>query len=254
MKTYARSTYTCCAGTYLQAVTEYANLVYFQDTAGLYVNLYLPSEVVWQRPGGDVTLSQETAFPESETVTFTLKLAAPARFALRFRVPGWATSFATSVNGQGEEAKAAPGTWASIEREWKDGDKIVLQLPLTFRYEAVDKQHPDRVAVVRGPAVFVLDATVHEPSWALPASDEELNRLVVPDRNGQFALRLAGNNAFDPSASSASQAPGRRGNATAPAAPAAPVAGAKFIPFYAIEEVNAYRMYMDRNVPPTVLW
>src|SRR5258708_11105852 len=73
-KTYARSTYTCCSGTYLQAVAEYANLVYFKDATSLYVNLFLPSEVVWARPDGDVKLTQETSFPESELITLKLDL------------------------------------------------------------------------------------------------------------------------------------------------------------------------------------
>ena len=75
-KTYARSTYTCCSGTYLQAVTEYQNLIYFKDANSLFVNLYLPSEVIWKRPDGDAKLTQETAYPEAESITFTLNLTA----------------------------------------------------------------------------------------------------------------------------------------------------------------------------------
>jgi uncharacterized protein len=73
-KTYARSTYTCCSGTYIQAVAEYANLVYFKDATSLYVNLFLPSEVVWTRPDGDMKLTQETGFPESESIALTQNL------------------------------------------------------------------------------------------------------------------------------------------------------------------------------------
>lgn len=70
-----------------------------------------------------------------------------------------------------------------------------LQIPLPLRYEPVDKWHPDRVAVVRGPTVLVQDAAVHEPVYALPANDDELDKLLVPDGlGGQFNLRLAGSN------------------------------------------------------------
>jgi len=36
-------------GTYIQAVTDYHNIIYFKDASSLYVNLFLPSEVIWTR-------------------------------------------------------------------------------------------------------------------------------------------------------------------------------------------------------------
>ncbi len=173
-KTYARSTYTCCSGTYLQAVTEYQNLIYFKDANSLFVNLYLPSEVIWKRPDGDAKLTQETAYPEAESITFTLNLNAKARFAIKFRVPGWAHGVSAKVNGNTINIQTAAGTWAALDRQWNDGDQVQLQIPLPLRYEPVDKWHPERVAVVRGPVVLVQDAAVHEPVYALPANDEEL--------------------------------------------------------------------------------
>src|SRR5262245_35913397 len=88
-KTYARSTYTCCAGTYIQAVAEYTNLIYFHDADSLYVNLYVPSEVTWQKGNAAIKLTQETSYPEAETSTITVTLPqgmASANFTLRFRV------------------------------------------------------------------------------------------------------------------------------------------------------------------------
>lgn len=254
-KTYARSTYTCCAGTYFQAVTEYVNLIYFKDASALYVNLYLPSEVKWQRPEGEVTVMQETGFPESEGVTLTLKMPRAMRFGLRLRVPGWAEGFGAIVNGQAEGGfKASPGNWLGLDREWKDGDKVEIRLPLRFRYQAIDTKHPDRVAVLRGPAVYVQDATAHEPHYAVPERDEELNRLLIADPRGpNYSLRLEGRNGEDVTSSAASQAgTNRRGGAAT--APAYTVAGAKFMPFYAVQEVNAYRMYFDRKEGPVYLW
>jgi uncharacterized protein len=239
-KTYARSTYTCCSGTYLQAVTEYQNLIYFKDADSLFVNLYLPSEVAWKHRDGDVKLTQETAYPEAESITFTLSLGAKARFAVKFRVPGWAHSVSAKLNGEAVNIQTAAGTWAAIDREWNNGDKVELQIPLPLRYEPVDKWHPDRVALVRGPTVLVQDAAVHEPIYALPANDEELNKLLVPDGvGGQFNLRLTGSN---------NTGAGRF------APPAVAQAGAKFMPYYAIPEVNFYRMYFDRKDHPVVLW
>ena len=51
MKVYNWDTFTCCSGTYIQNMAEYYNLAYYHDADGLYVNLYLPSDVTW-RAGG----------------------------------------------------------------------------------------------------------------------------------------------------------------------------------------------------------
>ena len=88
------------------------------------------------------------------------------------------------------ELKSTPGTWGGIEQEWKNGDKIEIRIPLSFRYVPVDQQHPDRVAVVRGPVVYVQDASVHEPVWGLPANDEELNQALFTSGPGQHDAGL----------------------------------------------------------------
>jgi DUF1680 family protein len=144
------------------------------------------------------------------------------------------------VNGQPTNTNCTAGKWAAIDREWSDGDKVEIRISLAFRYQPVDKWHADRVAVVRGPVVFVQDAAVHEPVYVLPANDEELNKLLTSDRlAGQFNLKLTGANATG----SGPFAP-----------PGIAQAGAKFMPYYAIPEVNFYRMYFDRTDRPIVLW
>jgi DUF1680 family protein len=228
LKYYARSTYTCCSGTYFQAVAEYPNLVYFKDASSLYVNLYLPSEVTWKRTEGDVKLVQQTGYPEAETSAVTLELAKPAKFALKFRVPGWAKGVSLKLNGAASEVRCEPGRWAALDREWKSGDKVEITIPQPLRYQAVDRWHPDRVAIVRGPAALVQDASAHEPIHALPKTDAELNEWLVPNERpaGTFTMRP----------------------------PDGVRVQAQFQPFYAIAEVNTYRMYFDQDKLPFVLW
>src|SRR5262249_3381008 len=89
VKVYAREAYTCCSGSYCQAVSDFTNHIYYKDASGLYVNLYLPSEVAWTRRDGDVKVAQETRYPEAETSTITVTPARDSAFALKLRVPGW---------------------------------------------------------------------------------------------------------------------------------------------------------------------
>ncbi len=196
MKVYAWDTFTCCSGTYIQNIADYHNLVYLKDAEALYVNLFLPSEVTWTRTGGDVRIVQETDYPDADTTKLTLSLAAPASFPLRVRVPSWTREMTVAVNGTPVRVEATPGTWATIQRTWSSGDRVDIRIPLTMRMQAVDAAHQDRVAVVRGPVVLVLEGAYHDPNFRLPQRDEELASWLVPEPGslprGVWAVNMAG--------------------------------------------------------------
>jgi DUF1680 family protein len=217
-KTYYDSAFPCCAGTYFQDVTEYHNLIYFKDADSLCVNLFLPSQVTWQTGSAQVTLVQETSYPEEDTVRLKLELNQPAQFALKFRVPGWSRDVSVQVNGSPHNTPAAPGTWAVLARRWQSGDRVEIRLPLLFRTQAVDVQHPNRVALLRGPVVLVQDPA----AGAMPVfpADEELQSWLAPaDRPGVF--RVARSNNGPPSG--------------------------QFAPYYLLGESQPYRMYFERR-------
>jgi DUF1680 family protein len=199
-KTYYGEAFPCCAGTYFQDVTEYHNLIYFKDAGSLCVNLYLPSEVNWKTGGAEVKLVQETNYPEEETARLKLELNQPAEFALKFRVPGWSHGVSVKVNGAPQNSPATPGTWAVVSRRWQSGDEVEIRIPLLFRRQAVDVQHPNRVALLRGPVVLAQDLAASGmpvipkdddlQSWLAPAEHPGIFRMT-PSNNGpptgQFA-------------------------------------------------------------------
>ncbi len=227
VKVYAREVYTCCSGTYIQAVSDYPNQIYFKDPKSLYVSLYLPSEVTWKRPEGEVKVVQETEYPLAETSLFTVNLKQNVAFALKFRVPAWSSDMSVKVNGSAANVACKPGTWASVERTWNSGDKVEVTIPLRLRYSAVDKEHPYRIAVVRGPVVMVQEGNAHEPIFKLPDTEAELNQWLTPDRpRGYFSMHP----------------------------PDGTNVQAKFLPFYAAIESLAYRMYFDNDKLPFILW
>jgi len=201
LKAYDQSTFTCCSGTYFQNVAEYQNLIYLRDADGLYVNLYLPSEVVWQVAGAAVKLVQETRYPESELVSLKLELDGSAQFPLKFRVPQWAGDVTAKLNGADQPMAAQPGMWAVIERTWQDGDVVEIRIPLKLRRVPVDREHPDRVAIMHGPVVLAQEA-VHDPLPAIPKRNEALNQYFKPvdDQAGVFLAQddLPARGAFRP--------------------------------------------------------
>jgi DUF1680 family protein len=224
-KTYARSTYTCCSGTYFQGVSEYRDLICFLGDDALHVNLYLPSEVTWEVSGQTAVLRMDTEYPEGETVDLRLALARPAEFTLAFRVPEWSRGFSLEVNAQPVDGTGIPGSWASLRREWLDGDRVTLRIPLRFRREPIDRWHPGRVAIVRGPAVYAQQIP-HKLLVHPPEDEDELNDWFLPtDRSGVFQFR---------GQVEASQRD-------------------DFKPFYAFQEMERYRLYTDASLR-TDLW
>jgi DUF1680 family protein len=149
-------------------------------------NLYVPSKLTWNRARGRLSVTQDTTYPESETSTLTIDAAESIEpCALKFRVPVWTKEMTIAVDGVKTNALCTPGTWASVARAWNTGDRLDVRIPLRWRMVPVDRWHPDRVAVVRGPVVFVLEAAYHDPFFRLPERDDELERWLVPDQGGQ---------------------------------------------------------------------
>lgn len=227
MKVYYWDAWPCCSGTYIQAVADYPNLIYYKDASSLYVNLFVPSEVMWKRIGGEVKLTQETDYPETDTTTLKLALSRDQNFALKFRVPGWARGVSVKLNGAPLEVAAIPGAWAVIDRGWKTGDALEIRIPLSWRLLPVDKEHPDRMAAVRGPTAMVMEGMWQETEFTLPDNDAEFEKMLVPDRTpGWFQVKSTHSSTNH----------------------------SKFRPFYTESERIAYYMYFDRKSLPVVMW
>jgi DUF1680 family protein len=245
MKVYHWDRYTCCSGTYLQNLAAYHDLIYFRDGAGLFVNLYLPSEVTWRSASGDVRLTQETRYPDEETTALLLTMAGARPFPLRFRVPAWTRGVSARLNGVELPLDARPGEWASVSRTWTSGDRLEIRIPLTLRMESVDRQHPDRVAIVRGPTVLALEGAYHDPRFRLPSRDEELQTWLVPEE-GTLPRGVW------------SVGPEVEGGTYATSFRVQPSDGSavrlRFRPFYELAENYPYFMYFDRGAPAVRLW
>jgi len=145
--------YWCCTGTMSEAFAKLGDSIYFQDDAGVYVNLFIASELDWRERG--MRLVQETRFPEDDVTTLTVRAPRPVRFALRVRVPYWATSGGSArLNGRPLDGFAAPGGYFVLDRTWKDGDRLAVTLPMRLHVHAMPDD-PTMQAVMYGPLVLV---------------------------------------------------------------------------------------------------
>ena len=155
-KGYYKSKVPCCAGTLVQTVADYVLNVYFRSSDGIYVNLYTPSELRWTAGKIPVKLIQSTDYPNNDAIHLRVELPMSTEFAVSLRIPRWIDGpAAIAVNGKSISVPASAGTFATIKRRWSNNDTVDLRLPFGFRTEAIDKQHPETVAAMRGPLMYV---------------------------------------------------------------------------------------------------
>jgi DUF1680 family protein len=148
-------TFWCCTGSGIEEFSKLNDSIYWRDSAGLYVNLFIPSELDWGEMG--FKLRQETKYPESQETTLTVIVARPTPMAIRLRIPGWLQSApGVKLNGKALDASAAPGSYLALNRTWKAGDRIEMTLPMQLRVEAMPDD-PGMQAFLYGPLVLAGD-------------------------------------------------------------------------------------------------
>jgi len=143
----------CCVGTGMENPGRYGQFIYAQAKDGVYVNLFIASQL--SMPERGMTLRQETAFPDEEHTRLTVKLKAPTTLTLHLRHPKWVgqNDFKIKVNGKLVATKSTPSSYASIRRVWKDGDRVEIDLPMRTTVEGL----PDGsnwYAILHGPILL----------------------------------------------------------------------------------------------------
>ncbi len=204
---YGRSPWfgvACCPGNITRFMASVPGYVYAQAGDTLYVNLYAGNRAdIKMDNGRTIQVTQETRYPWGGAVKITVNPDQPANFDVKMRIPGWArnepvpsdlyrfaeeTNHAASVrvNGRAVAMQLDKG-YASLDRAWKKGDVIELNLPMPVRRVLANEQvaaDRDRVAIQRGPIVYAAE-WVDNPggkvrNLMLPSSDK-LSAEFKPD-------------------------------------------------------------------------
>jgi uncharacterized protein len=143
--------FSCDDGTGMETQAKFADTIYSRDSHGLFVNLFIPSEVIWGE--SRMTLRQTTGFPD-EPATHLRVISGAARLAVRVRIPSWAAQPARAwLNGAELPQHTAPGGWLVIRRHWRVDDTLDVSLPMTLALNAAP-DNPAVQAVTYGPAVL----------------------------------------------------------------------------------------------------
>lgn len=194
-KVYYKDKWPCCSGTFPQLTADYGISSYCPAKDGIYVNLFIPSRVIWQQNGARATLTQQTKYPTANTTQLQLELERSEDFTVYLRVPGWADAKTRiSVNGKRVEGDLAAGKFFAIKRTWKNGDRVEYEIGMPLSLQAVDAENPQTLALRRGPLAFFgvgnLPAKFSRAQLlgASPASQSSEDWLVKGDA-GQITFR-----------------------------------------------------------------
>lgn len=171
------TSFWCCVGTGMENPGKYGEFVYARATDGIYLNLFIASELTLPELG--LTLRQDTAFPDEERSRLTLKLTAPRTFTLHLRQPGWVApgAFSITINGEPFAVTTGPTSYVPVRREWKDGDRIELGLPMRTTVEGL----PDGsswYAILHGPIVLAHPAG-NEAMTGVRADDSRMAHVAM---------------------------------------------------------------------------
>ena len=101
----------------------------------------------------------ETEYPWNGTVEINVENEEDSAFTYAIRIPNWCEKYKLTINGEIEEYNLEKG-YIMLEREWRNGDKIVLSMDMpVVLVEANPKVREDigKVAVMRGPIVYCVE-------------------------------------------------------------------------------------------------
>lgn len=145
------NSFWCCQGTGVEINTKLMDSIYFFNGTTLTVNLYMPSVLNWTQRG--ITVTQTTTYPVSDTTTLQVTGNVGGSWALRVRIPAWASGASIAVNGETQSIAATPGSYATLTRSWTSGDTVTVKLPMQVALKAAN-DNANVVAVTYGPAVL----------------------------------------------------------------------------------------------------
>jgi hypothetical protein len=142
----------CCTGTGVEEFAKFGDTIYFHDEQGLFVNLFMASELNWPEKG--VRLEQETNFPEEGKTRLLLRAERAVKMDLNIRIPYWATRGGKIIlNGEALPVFSSPSSYLTLGRTWKDGDRVEVNLPMGLHIDAL-ADDPTLQAVMYGPLVL----------------------------------------------------------------------------------------------------
>lgn len=121
----------CCPPNLVRTIAKISNWAYSLTDHGVAVNLYGGNVLNTRQLDGSVLkLRQETNYPWEGAVKLTIESCKEEPFDLLVRIPEWAGGTTVKVNGEDAGVEVKAGRYATVNRVWKRGDAVELDIPM----------------------------------------------------------------------------------------------------------------------------
>ncbi len=174
----------CCVGNFARTLLRLPMWLYSLDNSTVTANLYAGSLVnLGKVAGSELQVRQQTNYPWDGSINLQLLPGAPAKFTLRLRIPDRQTSdlYKTNPSISGLQKITINGKpitpvikdgYVVIDRTWKKGDTVALNLPL-----APQRIHSaPQIAATKGSVAFKYGPIIYN----FESVDQPLNQLIDP--------------------------------------------------------------------------
>ena len=168
----------CCPGNITRFMASVPTYMYAVQGNAVYVNLYTQSNATIQVGEKKVKLNQTSQYPWDGNIRITVDPATRGSFSVKLRIPGWVENkpvptdlykftkaadkeYDVFVNGKKVDVSNDKG-YITINRTWKKGDVVEMNLPMYVRRIQANNQVTDdrgKLAIQRGPIVYCIEGT-----------------------------------------------------------------------------------------------
>ena len=145
-KTPGGASYGCCACIGASGIAVMPISSVMLSKSGLAINHYMNGTFTVD----GVTVEMETAYPYGEKIAIKIHTGTPVSFSLALRIPSATVGKATI---DGKTADVNERGYATVEREWCDGDALELVIPRELKTMRLN----GKVAVSYGAIMLALD-------------------------------------------------------------------------------------------------
>jgi len=147
----------CCSVNAPRGIGMLSEWAVMTSKDGVVLNYYGLCSITTSLPSGkSLTITQDTQYPKDGEIKITLSLNAPEKFVLNLRIPGWSKDSKLYLNGEIVN-NVYSGKYTSLDREWKDGDVLNLQLDLSPYFWVGERELEGKTSIYHGPILLTYD-------------------------------------------------------------------------------------------------
>ena len=189
----------CCPSNMVRFLPEIGVTIYGKRSNEIFINQFIGSETNIELQATSVKLTQETDYPWDGVIRIHLDPEEPSEFKVYVRIPEWAQGIPVpgglysyqddekegedqlivKVKGKKIRTLNMVNGYAVIDRKWKSGDLIEIDLPMSVRTVKGDPRIEDtqgKRVIMRGPMVYCIEEADNQKYF-----DETSTALIILD-------------------------------------------------------------------------